>query len=242
MPHSIRVFKCLRASGFSEGHSLAVAAVIETAKTEGSVFDRERILDNLFDAGIAEEQAEALTDALRNCFPTQRFSTWFDRTTLKTNLVRAKIAVPIAKSFLDALAASVVTPRTAEPRVQIRYAPTPGRVVMCDFSYLRKPEMQKERRVIVVGRSQHSPGRCIVVPVSMTPATTPHPQHHEFAPGAYPFFHRTDPCWATCDHIYTVALDRLWVVNIGRRPNPGASISAGDLAAIRKLLGTSLSL
>ena len=215
MPHSIRVFKCLRASEFSEGHSLAVAAVVETAKTEGSVFDRENILDNLFDAGFAEEQAEALADALRNCFPTQRFSTWFDRTALKTNLVRAKITAPIAESFLDALAPSVVTPRTAEPRVQIQYAPPPGRVVMCDFSYLRKPEMQKERRVIVIGRSQHSPGRCIVVPVSMTPATTPHPHHHEFAPGTYPFFHRTDPCWATCDHIYTVALDRLWVVNIG---------------------------
>jgi uncharacterized protein YifN (PemK superfamily) len=240
MPHSIRVFKCLRGCGFSEPQSLSVASVIESAKIEDDVFDREAILDGLFDAGFTEPQAEALTDALRNCFYSQRFSTWFNTVALKTALVRAKITPAAAEQFLQSLDPAIVTARTAEPRIRIQHPPPAGRVVMCDFSFLRKPEMQKVRRAIVVARSPHSPGRCVVVPVSMTASRIPHPQHYEFAPRSYPFFHREEPVWATCDHVYTVALDRLWLVNIGRQPQPRASISADDLLAIRQLLGTFL--
>jgi uncharacterized protein YifN (PemK superfamily) len=242
MPHSIRVYKCLRASGFPEGQSLAVASVIEEAKADGTNFDREAIINGLCDAGFTEEQGEALAETVRNCFPAQRFATWFNTTGLKTGLVRAKFGSAIADAFLTALSPSVVTPRTSEPRVRIQHPPTAGRVVMCDFSFLTPPEMQKERRAIVVSqRSAHSPGRCAVVPVSKSPSRAPHPHHHEFPAGQYRFFHPTEPVWAVCDHIYTVGLDRLWVVNIGRRPMPAASISAQDLAIIRGLLGTVLS-
>lgn len=250
MPHSIRVFRCLKGAGFSDDQALAVASVIENARADTPFFDREAVIDDLFDAGFSEVQAEAVAAAVRNCFSTQRFATWFDTTALKTALVRAKFGpsdaasyAPTAEAFLAAIEPCVVTPRTAEPLVRIEHPPTAGRVVMCDFRFLKKPEMQKERRAIVVSqRSQHSPGRCAVVPVSKTESRDPHPHHHEFQAGKYPFFHRTEPVWAVCDHIYTVGLHRLWLVNIGRIPQPAASISAEDLAAIRKLLGTVLGL
>jgi uncharacterized protein YifN (PemK superfamily) len=241
MPHSIRVFKCLRAAGFDEDRSLAVASEVEIAKNGGVNFDRESTVDCLCDAGFTEEQGEALAEALRNCFPAQRFATWFNATALKTGLVRAKFGTAMATAFLAALEPSVVTPRTSEPRVRVQHPPTAGRVVMCDFSYLCPPEMQKERRAIVVSqRSAHSPGRCMVVPVSKTPSRAPHAHHHEFPAGSYPFFHSTEPVWAVCDHLYTVGLDRLWLVNVGRRPMPAASITPQDLAIVRGLLGTVL--
>lgn len=248
MPHSIRVFRALRTTNFSEPQALAVAAVIESARTDEQHFDREATIDSLCDAGFSEVQAEAIAEATRNCFGTQRFATWFDKGALKASLVRAKFGpagapsyAAIADAFLTAIEPCVVTSTSSEPRLRIQHHPTAGRVVMCDFRHLKKPEMQKERRAIVVSkRSSHSPGRCAVIPVSKTEAHEPHPHHYEFAPGKYPFFHQTEPVWAVCDHIYTVRLDRIWVVNVGRRPQPAAAISAEDLAAIRALLGTVL--
>jgi hypothetical protein len=53
---------------------------MEQAKTTDSVFDQEAIANTLFDAGFTDVQAETLADVFRNCFPSQRFATWFDKT------------------------------------------------------------------------------------------------------------------------------------------------------------------
>ncbi|HET9718300.1 MAG TPA: type II toxin-antitoxin system PemK/MazF family toxin [Pseudolabrys sp.] len=241
MPHSLRVYKCLKALGISEERSLAIADVIETAKMEPSIFNGEKIVDDLCDAGFSEDLAEVLRDALRTCFPSQRFRAHFDKVRLKTRLVRANMPAAIAEPFLNALDAAVIAPRHAEIRQAVQHQPSPGRVVMCDFTFLKKPEMQKERRAIVVSaRSENYTGRCAVVPVSKLPSITPNPHHYEFAPGTYPFFHATEPVWALCDHIYTVSLERLWMVNVNRRPMTAAAISRQHLMEVRNLLGTAL--
>jgi len=241
MPHALRVYKSLKSFNLPDAHAMAVASVVEEAKSNPAVYDREAIVDRLCDAGLSEPLAESFRDALRNCFASQRFSTHFNVAGLKVNLVRAGLSAADADSFLASISPCVTTPRHAEIRQSVRHQPAPGRVVMCDFTFLMKPEMQKERRAIVVSaRSPNATGRCAVVPVSKLPAATPHPHHYQFDGGSYPFFHKSAPVWAVCDHIYTVSLERLWMVNVNHRPMSDAAVTPQHLAAIRNLLGTAL--
>jgi uncharacterized protein YifN (PemK superfamily) len=240
MPHAIRIFRQLRAINFDEPKALAIAAVFERAKTEGSAFVRESILDELCEAGLSEVLAEAIADVARPTFPSERFRTNFLRTPLKTALVRAKLPALHAEAFLDAVEPCVVALKTRESRAPVPYSPGPGRVVMCDFRFLKVPEMQKERRAIVVSsRQTKDPGRVTVVPVSMTPPHSGDTCNHKFEPGAYPFFHKDNPVWAICDHVYTVSLTRLWQINVALRPSI-PQISADDLAAVRLMVATNL--
>lgn len=242
MPHALRVFKSLRDIGFNHTQALAIASVVETAKASPCKYRREQILDDLCEEGVEEVIAESLCDALRNCFASERFALHFDQVTLKTGLVRARLQPRQAEVFLAAVAPSVVTPRKAEIRKPVTHEPSPGRVVMCDFTFLTKPEMQKERRAIVVSsRAEVNRGRCSVVPVSMSPSRDPNPHYHEFRPGSYPFFHSLNPVWAVCDHVYTVSLGRLWWINVNHRPAL-THLTAADLQAVRTLLGTALGL
>lgn len=145
-----------------------------------------------------------------------------------------------AEIFLAALTPAVVTPHRAEIRRPVGHPPGSGSVVMCHFGHLMPPEMQKERRTIVVStRSGSGHHRCAVVPVSKTRARRTNRYHLEFPAGRYPFFHPTEPVWAVCDHVYTVALNRLWQVNIDRRPHI-PHISGDDLMSVRNLLGMAL--
>lgn len=243
MPHAIRVFRHLRDFGLSEDKALVVAGIVEKARKPGSLFQREKITDALFDAGIPEALSEAFCDVLRNCFDSERFGDHFARTALKTSLVRGKLKADQADAFLDAIEPCIVTLNTPEVRLPIHFNPGPGRVVMCDFRHLKVPEMQKERRAIITSpRQTNDPGRCTVVPVSKTPPRQHGDQHFfRFEPGAYACFHKSDPVWALCDHLYTVSLSRLWKININRAPQVPA-ISGADLAAVRALVGTSLGL
>jgi uncharacterized protein YifN (PemK superfamily) len=241
MPHALRIYKSLKVAGLADGHAMCVAEEVERARADIAIYDREAIIDRLCDGGFAEELAESICAVLRNCYVAQRFFTHFKPVPLKTDLVRARMTAITAEAFLAAIDPCVVSARTSERRQPVIHQPSPGRVVMCDFTFLRKPEMQKERRAIVVSaRSSNATGRCAVVPVSKLRAAIPNPAHYEFTAGAYRFFHKTEPVWAICDHIYTVCLERLWMVNIGHRPDTSAAISAQHLAEIRKLLGTTL--
>jgi uncharacterized protein YifN (PemK superfamily) len=241
MPHALRVYKSLKAAGLPDERAMCLAEEVEHARSNDVVYDRESILDRLCNGGFTEDLAESVCVVLRNCYLAQRFKTNFKPVPLKTILVRSTMPSNVAEAFISSIDACVVSARTSERRQPVNHQLPPGRVVMCDFTFLRKPEMQKERRSIVVSaRSSNATGRCAVVPVSKLKAAIPNPAHYEFTPGTYPFFHKTEPVWAICDHIYTVSLERLWMVNIGHTPAPSAAISASHLANIRTLLGTTL--
>jgi uncharacterized protein YifN (PemK superfamily) len=230
----------LRAIDFTEAQSLAMASVIEQAKTEAVPFDREAILDRLCATELSEAFAECFCDIARATFPSERFRCKFYRIPLKTALVRAKVPAVAAEALLDAVEPCVLALKTKEVRLPIPHSPGAGRVVMCDFRFLKVPEMQKERRAIVVSsRQTRDPGRVTLIPVSMTPPYAGDNCNFEFAPGSYPFFHQANPVWAVCDHVYTVSLSRLWQINVGLRPVTPA-ISAADLASVRQLVATNL--
>lgn len=239
MPHAFRMYKFLKGEFFSEDQAFAIGDVLESARRLGARYERERVIDRLFDGGLEELAAEALCNTLRHCFSSEK-SIFFDRVKLKTELVRAGIKAPKAEAFLDALDECVVTSRRQEVRRPIMYAPGPGKVVMCDFRFLSKPEMQKERRAVVISaRSTEAVGRCIVVPVSMSPPRRENPAYDQFPLGKYACFHRSEPVWAVCDHVYTLSLNRLWHININHRPTL-PSICPEDLTKIRGLVGTIL--
>src|ERR1039457_6739254 len=100
MPHSLRIFRTLKAVGLNEEQSLCIAGIVETAQTERAIYDREKIIDCLCEGRLTEDLAEVLTDALRNCFYAQRFSIHFDKSALKVRLVRSRMSAATAASFL----------------------------------------------------------------------------------------------------------------------------------------------
>jgi hypothetical protein len=103
-----------------------VAGIVEHARSDGIHFSRESIVDKLFDSGLSEPQAEAVADVLRNCYYSEIFSIHFDTSKLKFQLVRAKMST----SFLSIISPAIVTRRDAYPRVPIKFALSPGRVIM----------------------------------------------------------------------------------------------------------------
>lgn len=219
-----------------------MTGILEAARQPRSQFLEDQVANVIFDSGVAIALAESITDVMRNCFESERFSGHFARTPLKTNLVRGGLSAAQAEEFLDGILPCVVTLLTPEVRLPILHSPAPGRVVMCDFRHLKVPEMQKERRAIVISsRRQNDPGRCTVVPVSMSPPRKDELCYVEFQPGAYPFFHKTNPVWAVCDHVYTVSLSRLWKINVNRVPKV-PEIGANELALVRQMVATNLSL
>ncbi|AZG76318.1 type II toxin-antitoxin system PemK/MazF family toxin [Methylocystis rosea] len=235
MPHAFRIYKVLKGNGFSDTESDAIASIVEQARTEGARFSREKVANILFDGGFEEAASEAIAEALRNCYGTEKFNIHFDQADLKFKIVRAKIHVERAQFLLDTIFPAVVTRRDAHPRVIVRYAPRAGSVVMCDFTHLSRPEMVKERRAIVIsGRSSSCKDRCTVVPVSMKEYNDGKLMNHKFEAGKYPFFSKDKDVWAICDHIYTVSLSRLWQVVVLGRPSIPA-ISEGDLCGVRDM-------
>lgn len=168
MPNGIRVYTSLRGAGLVDAQALAISSVVASAQAPLSRFRRDEVIDVFCDAGFTEHAAETLADTLAHCFPSERFLRRFEPTALKTAMVRAALAPAICDSLLSSIALCILTPTRAEVRAPVRRPPNPGQVVMCDFRHLTPPEMQKERRAIVVSNQAASGvGRCTLVPVSM---------------------------------------------------------------------------
>jgi len=89
----------------------------------------------------------------------------------------------------------------------LKFQPQKGDVVICDFSGFVAPEMIKIRPVVVVAKHRHNKKLVTVVPLS---TTEPYPlQHYHYAMPINPLPDTTSSCWAKCDMIYTVSIDRL---------------------------------
>ena len=222
MPHAFALYKELKTIPFPDNQCLVVASVIEHARSgvgDGR-FSPNSIIHNLVAAGFTNSVASAMTQALRACFWREQHASKFIKTDIKFDLVRSGMASNIADAFLDCLEPCVLARKDHSLRVGIHKHPGASTVVMCDFRFLRVPEMQKERRAIILCQPQKpEAGRCVVVPVSMSPPRQHNVHHVEIAPGQYPCFHRTNSVYVVCDHVYTVSFSRVWQVNVGRAPS-----------------------
>ncbi len=105
---------------------------------------------------------------------------------------------------------------------------------MCDFRGFEIPEMVKVRPIMVISpRLPYRSGLAAIVPISLTA-----PQHAEpFVVRLSKNYHpREDdalPCWAKCDMVLNIGLQRLEGFKIGRRQWATPQASADDLRAVR---------
>jgi uncharacterized protein YifN (PemK superfamily) len=239
MPKAFRVLEQLRAAGLHADEAFGIAKLVACAREINSVYAAGDVSQSLKSHGFAAIAAIQVASALSHCFDSARLGAAFRPNDLKFRMVRAGVRVPDAEAILAAIEPCVISAKGWEVRASLEFPPSAGKVVMCDFTFLQKPEMQKVRRAIVIARTASSNGRTTVVPVSKTRSIVISPYHHKFEPRAYPFFHQTDPVWAVCDHIYTVSLARVWKVNVENKP-VFPNISAEDLAAIREKTATAI--
>ena len=129
------------------------------------------------------------------------------------------------------------------------FRPEPGTVLMCNFDTgFKPPEMVKVRPVVVVSpRRRHGAALCTVIPLSTTPPAPVEPHHHCLDPASLPGQLARKQTWAKCDMLYTVSLERLDRVRVGRsgdgrRRYVVQSITGADWKAIRKCITIGLGL
>lgn len=125
----------------------------------------------------------------------------------------------------------------------LQYYPSPGEIVLCDYSKgFIAPEMVKLRPVVIVSpRLRRRSDLVAVVPLSTTPPD-PVETHHCSVVLAMPLPRPFDTAqmWAKCDMLATVSLARLDRFRAGRGPGGGARrfttgrVTDAQLAEIRK--------
>lgn len=89
----------------------------------------------------------------------------------------------------------------------LKYQPKTKSVLICDFTGSILPEMNKKRPVVVVSKHPDNSKLVTVVPVSTTAPTSLKGYHYEFPNNPLP--DKTEVCWAKCDMVYTISIDRL---------------------------------
>jgi uncharacterized protein YifN (PemK superfamily) len=106
-------------------------------------------------------------------------------------------------------------------------------VLMCDFHGYVKPEMVKNRHVIVLSSKLiNGLGTVVVVPVSKNKPVPVRQFHVHFPADCYACFTPSQEHWAKCHLVAHVRFDRLdRVIAGGKWCTP--SISASDLAKVR---------
>ncbi|WP_426150592.1 type II toxin-antitoxin system PemK/MazF family toxin [Pseudomonas sp. DC3000-4b1] len=102
--------------------------------------------------------------------------------------------------------------------MSLKFQPKEACVVMCDFVGFVAPEMIKKRPVVVLKKHRHSARLVTVVPLSTTRPDQLLAHHVElpcYLPGD------AGTCWAKCDMVYTVSLERQELFKVRSRHGSG---------------------
>lgn len=109
---------------------------------------------------------------------------------------------------------------------ELRRSTRLGEVYWCDFSPLNwPPEFDYKHLVVVIRGAKKESGAHVVVPLTKRPQLdNPHGYKlmHNPNPGS------ADESWAVCDHVYTVASERLKLL----RDSKGVTKEPGRIAAV----------
>lgn len=118
----------------------------------------------------------------------------------------------------------------------LTFYPKAGCVLMCDFDGYVEPEIIKVRPVVIVTTDHLKRGPLFgVVPLSSTAPDHVEPYHYKLAKDPIPNS-KAEACWAKCDMVATVRLDRLDRFRVGHRAYKTSGISKEELEAIRQCL------
>ena len=101
----------------------------------------------------------------------------------------------------------------------IKYAPTKGSIIICEFDqFALPPEMQKRRPVVVL--SHVSPRLCLVVPLSTTEPDLQKPWHYLLnTPDPLPKPYNSKAHWVKGDMVFPASFDRLTLPFSGKDKN-----------------------
>lgn len=92
----------------------------------------------------------------------------------------------------------------------IPYTPRIGQVLWCNYDFHEKPEMTKNRLVVVVSpKLRERWGICTVVPISTTPPNPIMGYHFQLSKDPLPTSPPETVVWAKCDMINAVSIERL---------------------------------
>ncbi|MES2126875.1 MAG: type II toxin-antitoxin system PemK/MazF family toxin [Pseudomonadota bacterium] len=113
----------------------------------------------------------------------------------------------------------------------LSFQPKVRAVVMCDFAGNIEPEMVKRRPVVVIARNRTNSKLVTIVPLSTTEPNVMAKHHYELPINPVPA-QKGRKCWAKCDMVATVSLERMDRLKDGwNRVVP--EVTATDLNAIR---------
>ena len=122
----------------------------------------------------------------------------------------------------------------------LAFQPKVGGVLMCDFAGFVEPEIVKKRPVVVIARNRANSKLVTVVPLSTTEPEVMETHHYQLPKNPVPAY-KTRKCWAKCDLLATVSIDRLDRLKDGwNRVVP--EVTAADLKAIRLCVVNALQL
>lgn len=130
----------------------------------------------------------------------------------------------------------------------LRFQPSPGTILNCDFSGYIVPEIVKPRQVVVVWKHKSNPKLVYILPLSTTPPHTPSlAVQLPYLPLPRKDQDPNTAIWVKCDLIYTVSTDRL-TMPVSRASRRAASapininISTPELMLVKAALAKALHL
>ncbi|WP_228761098.1 MULTISPECIES: type II toxin-antitoxin system PemK/MazF family toxin [Pseudomonas aeruginosa group] len=126
----------------------------------------------------------------------------------------------------------------------MQYQPKEASVLICSFDGYIAPEMVKARPVVVIRRHKHNSKLVTVVPLSTTAPEILEDHHVElpcYVPG------QSAVCWAKCDMVYTVSIERLDRCKVRNRHGGGRSyqiftMNHEHFSAVKKAVSIALGL
>src|SRR5690242_7872652 len=103
MPRAFSIYTSLSGGGFDDKQRSAIAGLVQKARTPDSIYDFSGAVDDLYNSGFSEELSEEIARLLRCCFPCEKFKTTYNRTRIKTDLVRSGLNAIFSERLLAAI-------------------------------------------------------------------------------------------------------------------------------------------
>ncbi|MCB1386198.1 MAG: type II toxin-antitoxin system PemK/MazF family toxin [Nitratireductor sp.] len=117
----------------------------------------------------------------------------------------------------------------------IQFFPRAGQVLVCDFRGFEAPEMIKRRPVIIISPRLPNRGEIVtVVPISTTEPLRELPFTVRLSKNYHPDEDDGLACWAKCDMLMNLSIQRLDGFKVGRRRWQYPQLTGDDLQAVRR--------
>ena len=117
----------------------------------------------------------------------------------------------------------------------LTFHPHPGHILVCDFRGFIAPEIVKKRPIMVISsRLPYRAGLATVVPISLTPPKFDVEYVVKLSKNYHPSEDDDLDCWAKCDLLANVTLERLDRFKTGRRQYLAPKASVEDLQSVRQ--------